>query len=342
MSDQHITPEILVPRLGEQLVEMGLISDAQLRGALKYQKEQASLGKPILLGQTLLDLGLMDRPTLDRAVTEQIIRLRSALEDANRNLEKRVEERTLELQEALRKLSELSQLKANIVSNVSHELRTPLTHIKGYVELLAAESLGGINDDQRRALDVSQKAIQRLQNQIDDLIMFSLAARGEMTLQLQPVDLTGMIAKALEHARAKAEDKHIVIEPQVEENLPEVLADGEKLAWVLNQLLDNAIKFTGSGGRVWFKAARIDGDKVFVEVIDTGIGIPAARLAEAFEAFHQLDGSSTRRYGGTGLGLALVKQIIEAHHSTIDVQSKLNEGAAFSFSLATAESSAKG
>jgi signal transduction histidine kinase len=338
----QLSPEILVPRLGEHLVTTGLLTDDQLHEALRYQKDQAGRGLPVLLGQALLDLNFMDRKTLDRAVTEQIIMLRSALEDANRNLERRVQERTAELEEALRKLSELNQLKANIVANVSHELRTPLTHIKGYLELLVTESLGSLTDDQRKALEVSQKSALRLQNLIDDLILFSLAARGEMTLQLRAVNLNSIISKALERVRSKAEDKQIAVEASVDPNLPLAQADEEKLAWVLSQLLDNAVKFTNAGGRVILKTRR-DNDKLInVAVTDTGIGIPEERLHEAFDAFHQLDGSATRRYGGTGLGLALVKQIIEAHGSLIEVQSKLNVGTTFSFPLLIAATAAEG
>ena len=113
------------------------------------------------------------RADLDQAVTEQIIQLRSALQAANRTLERRVEERTAELQKALERVSELSQLKANFVSNISHELRTPLTHIKGYIELLVSESLGTITEEQRHALQVSQQSTGRLETLIDDLIMVS-------------------------------------------------------------------------------------------------------------------------------------------------------------------------
>ena len=178
-NNELLTPEVLVPRLGDQLVQMGLLTDAQLKQALDYQRAQAEHGNPRLLGQALIDLHLLDRPTLDRAITEQILRLRSALEDANKNLENRVRQRTAELEGALRKLSELSQMKANFVANVSHELRTPLTHIRGYLELLSTEALGPLNEDQIKALDVSVRSTGRLQTLIDDLIQFSLAARGE-------------------------------------------------------------------------------------------------------------------------------------------------------------------
>ena len=151
-----LTPEMLVPRMGEYLVQKGLITAEQLQKTLDYQLEQTTKGHAMLLGQALIDLKLIERSELDQAVTEQILQLRSALQAANRTLERRVEERTAELQKALERVSELSQLKANFISNISHELRTPLTHIKGYIELLITESLGNITEEQKHALQVSQ------------------------------------------------------------------------------------------------------------------------------------------------------------------------------------------
>jgi signal transduction histidine kinase len=327
-----ITPEVLVPRLGEQLVEMGLLTPSQLEQALVYHAEQAALGKPRLLGQAMVDMGLLERAVLDRAVTEQIIRLRSALEDANHNLEARVQQRTAELEEALRKLSELNQLKANFIANISHELRTPLTHIRGYLELLHTEALGELNNDQKKSLDVSLRSAGRLQNLIDDLILFSLASRGELTLQLKPVDLNLLISPIVTRANPKAVERGIDLRVQLDPALMPVQADAEKLGWVLSQLLDNAIKFTPSDGVVTLQVVRTE-NMVTLNVSDSGIGIPSERAKEIFEPFHQLDGSATRRYGGTGLGLALVKQIVEAHGSLVSVLSSPGEGTTISFPL---------
>jgi signal transduction histidine kinase len=340
MSDQHppLTPEVLVPRLGDQLAAMGLLTDSQLKQALQYQNQCAAEGKPNRLGQAIVDLGFLDRPTLDRAVTEQIIRLRAALEDANRHLELRVQQRTAELEEALRKLSEVNQLKANFVANVSHELRTPLTHIRGYLELLNTESLGDLNDDQKKALDVTLRSANRLQSLIDDLILFSLAARGEMTLTLKPVDLNRVVSAVLNRNSSKATDHQIELSVEIDPGLPLVQADEEKISWVFSQLLDNAIKFTQADGKVNLKVARENSQLVSVAVQDTGIGIQPERIKEIFEPFHQLDGSSTRRYGGTGLGLALVRQIVEAHGSLIDILSQINEGTTIRFPLLVAKS----
>ncbi|PKN94927.1 MAG: hypothetical protein CVU44_03730 [Chloroflexi bacterium HGW-Chloroflexi-6] len=327
-----LTPEVLVPRLGDQLVEVGLLTRQQLEQALDYQVAQGKLGKPCLLGQALMDLGFLDRVVLDRAITEQIIRLRSALVNANKNLEIRVEQRTAELQDALRKLSELNQLKANFIANISHELRTPLTHIRGYLELLHAEALGELNEGQKSSLEVSLRSANRLQNLIDDLILFSQASRGELTLQLKPVDLNLLISSILTRTNPKAVERSIALNLELDPSLPPVQADDEKLSWVISQLLDNAIKFTPSGGVVTLQILRND-SMVTLNVCDTGIGIPPEREKEIFEPFHQLDGSATRRYGGTGLGLALVKQIVEAHGSLISVVSVPDQGTTFSFPL---------
>lgn len=329
----NLTPEMLIPRLGEYMVQKGLISNDDLREALAYQKEQTSKGNHCLLGQALIDLDLLDRAALDQAVTEQIIQLRSALQAANRNLEQRVQDRTAELNEALNRLSELNQMKANLVANISHELRTPLTHIIGYIELLITDSLGSISEEQRQALQVCQQATTKLEGLIEDLIMFSLASRGEMTMKLDAVDILHLVSLAVNSAQNKAEKRRVQVSVSAPENIPSVQADPKKIGWVVNQLLDNGIKFTASGGSVVISLKEGDDNLVLVSVTDTGIGIPSGRLNEIFEPFHQLDGSSTRRFGGTGLGLSLVRQIVEAHGSLLDVQSVEGKGSTFKFPL---------
>lgn len=329
----NLAPEMLIPRMGEYIVQKGLISDDDLRKALAHQQEQTSKGKQILLGQALMDLNLLDRAALDQVVTEQLIQLRSALQAANRNLEQRVKDRTADLNEALNRLSELSQMKANFIANISHELRTPLTHVKGYLELLITESLGNISNEQRHALQVSQRATTKLESLIGDLIMFSLASRGEMSMKLDMVDIRRLVSLAAKSALNKAEERGVKVLVSAPDHLPVVQADPEKIGWVVNQLLDNGIKFTPSGGSVTINLKEDGNNLVLVSVADTGIGIPPARLKEIFEPFHQLDGSSTRHYGGIGLGLALVRQIVEAHGSLLDAQSVEGKGSAFKFPL---------
>jgi signal transduction histidine kinase len=337
MADQHrLTPEMLVPRMGEYLIRKGLITAENLQRALTYQQEATARGVPVLLGQALVDLKLLERAELDQAVTEQIIQLRSALQVANRTLERRVEERTAELQKALERVSELSQLKSNFVANISHELRTPLTHIKGYVELMVTESLGPLTDEQRHALQVSQQSTGKLESLIEDLIMISLASRGEMSIKQEAVDICRLANLAIKSHAQHAQERGVNLGTIMDENVPLVQADPQKIAWVLYQLVDNGVKFTPSEGRVLVSVKREGENLVIISVADTGIGIPANRLEDIFEAFHQLDSSATRRYGGTGLGLSLVRQIVEAHGSMLEVKSVEGHGSIFKFPLLAA------
>jgi signal transduction histidine kinase len=330
---QKLTPEMLVPKMGEYLIQKGLLADDDLKRTLAYQLEQTSKGNPILLGQALIDLKFIDRSDLDQAVTEQILQLRSALQAANRTLERRVEERTAELQKALERVSELNQLKANFISNISHELRTPLTHVKGYIELLVTESLGPVTDEQKHALQVCQQSGSRLESLIEDLIMVSLASRGELSIKQDNTDIKRVTNLAVKSMLGKAAERGVNLHAVVDEDVPNVQADAQKIGWVLSQLIDNGIKFTSNSGSVVVSVKREGENLTIVSVTDTGIGIPAADIKDIFEPFHQLDGSSTRRYGGTGLGLSLVRQIIEAHGSMLEVQSVEGRGSTFKFPL---------
>jgi len=146
------------------------------------------------------------------------------------------------------------------------------------------------------------------------------------------VDLPGLARRALDRTQEKAAKAGVILEMDLPSDLPPVEADPERMVWVLYQLLDNGIKFTPSGGRVRVRGWRSD-DRVTLAVQDTGIGIPGSRLEEIFEPFHQLDGSTTRRYGGTGLGLALVKLILDAHGVSVEVESEEGAGTTVRFSL---------
>jgi len=327
-----ITPEILVPRVGELLIERGVLTQEGLQRALKYSKEPGRDGQQRLVGQALLELELIDRETLDQVITEQILQLHTALQQSNQQLEQRVKERTQELQTALNKLAELNQLKSNFISNVSHELRTPLTHIRGYLDLMNEGSLGVLTKEQAIALDVMLRSEARLEELIEKMIQFSLEATGQFTLQMKPAIFSEVVDLALKRAKIKAENRPVTLNVELGDDQYQVLMDHEKIQWVVMELVDNAIKFTPTGGRV---NVRLEKDADFAQfyVGDTGIGISPERLSEIFEPYHQLDGSSTRRYGGIGLGLALVKKIIEAHGSKVEVSSEVGKGTFIKFEL---------
>lgn len=327
-----ITPEILVPRLGDYLVEKKLVSSDQLNQALAMQNQLKSTGRNVLLGELLVEMRFMDRSDLNRSITEQIMQLRNALQDANRTLEQRVIQRTIELQDALNKLSELDKLKSNIIANISHELRTPLTHIKGYQELLLAGAMGDLTPDQETTLKTIRKSTDRLERLIEDLINFSQISRGEISLKLIRLEMPRIVQNVIKHSFPKADEKKIKLVALQDPQVSPVQGDEEKVSWVIMQLIDNAIKFTPENGTVTVSMQEKP-QGVLIAVQDTGIGIPADKLNEIFEPFHQLDGSSTRRYGGTGLGLSLVRQIVKAHSSNIQVSSEPGKYSRFEFML---------
>jgi signal transduction histidine kinase len=326
------TPQWLVPRIGEFLIREKLITEKQLQTALKRQKELSEQGQHVLLGQTLLRMEVIDRGTLDRAVTQQILELHAALQESNRTLQARVRDRTRELRNALERLTELNQIKANLISNISHELRTPLAHIKGYVELFIAGDLGNLSEEQADAMAVIHRSTNRLGTLIEDLIEFSTASREGLTLQLEEIELDDLIEGVLERSQVKAQQTGVKLDWTSGKDLPSLTIDRERLSWAVFQLIDNAIQFTPSDGEVQVRAETADLG-VRITVKDTGIGIAPDKLDEIFEPFHQLDGSPTRRYAGTGLGLSLVKMILEAHGAELGVESEEGKGTAFHFIL---------
>lgn len=326
------TPQWLVPRIGDFLLKQGEITDEQLNMALARQKEATESGEHVLLGQTLLELGYLERETLDRAITQQIVKLHAAVQESNRTLQQRVTERTKELRHALERLTEINQIKANLISNISHELRTPLAHIKGYVELFVAGQLGDLSNEQNEAMQVTLRATNRLGSLIEDLIEFSTASREGITLHLHPVSITELIDGVFDRSSEKAKKAGVALESKLEEHLPDLQVDPERLSWAIFQLVDNGIKFTPDGGKVNVQVGIKDLGIHFV-VSDTGIGIPEDRIHEIFEPFHQLDGSPTRRYGGAGLGLALVKIIVDAHGAELSVESQESQGTKFEFTI---------
>ena len=328
----NLSPEVLVPRLGDTLVEEGLLTGDQLMLALEAQKKARIEGQSPLLGQILVEMKFIDRITLDRAVTSQILKLQTALQQANQTLERRVQERTAELERAYQKLTELNKLKSNFVSNISHELRTPMTHVKGYIDLLLSNDFGELTPDQTQAVEVLKRASERLGRLIDDLILFSTAETSTISISKKEINLDAIAREIIANNLSAAKQKKIRLVLDCKNEALSAYADADRVQWVINQLIDNALKFTNPEGEVYLRVLESPGG-VMVSVIDTGIGIDPSKFDEIFEPFHQLDGSSTRKQGGTGLGLTLAKKIIEAHGSKLIVSSIPGKGSKFDFFL---------
>ena len=310
----------------------GYLIETQLHMALEQQRELAAQGVRKTIGQVLLEMGFVSRVQLDVVSVQQTKELQETLQAKNRQLEETIVKSQEDLQQALHKLAEVSQLKANFVGTITHELRTPLSHIKGYRDLMARGVLGAITDDQKDALGVMERAAKHLDGLINDLLRFASNLKTGMELQQSAAMPNDLLERALEASASKAAERHINLGSDIPPHLPLVVADWEQIYWVVFQLLDNAIKFTADNGGVVL-IAQVQEKLVRLTVRDTGIGIPANRIEELFVPFHQLDGTSTRRYGGMGLGLALVKRIVEAHQSRLKIESEVGRGSAFSFEL---------
>jgi signal transduction histidine kinase len=189
-------------------------------------------------------------------------------------------------------------------------------------------------------VEVSQRAARKLERLIEDLLMFSRASHGEVSLRHETLDIRRIADRAIRSVAAQAGDAGIDLRLAAVDEIPPVQGDREKLLWALTHLLENAIKFTAPGGRIMLGLKPESTNLVMVSVRDTGIGIPPQHLQEIFEPFKQLDASARRRAGGTGLGLTLVRQIVAAHGSILEVRSVEGKGTTFKFPLLAAVGSA--
>jgi signal transduction histidine kinase/DNA-binding response OmpR family regulator len=239
------------------------------------------------------------------------------------------------LQQSNVELRELDRMKSDLLANVSHELRTPLTSVKGYAEALSEELLGPLTDAQREALEVSARNVDRLLHMINELLSYARFESGRIQVERHPTDLAATARQVVEGVVA-ARGPDLDLRLVVAEDLPAVDADGGRIAQVLENLVTNAVKFTPPRGSIIVQLQR-EGDEVVVEVADTGIGIPRDEQQRIFDRFYQVESSSTRRYGGIGLGLAIVRQILDAHGCAIEVVSEPGRGAAFRFRLPVAD-----
>lgn len=228
-------------------------------------------------------------------------------------------------------IKRLERVRKDFVANVSHELRTPLTSIKGYIEAL----LDGAKDDPERCLEflrILQKHADRLNNIISDLLTLSQIESGQYIWKREPVKVADVVERAMAVLRPLAQKKQHQISVEIPEGLPAVIGDGEKLAQVMINLLDNAIKYTPDSGRIVIEA-KPSADKIRISVADTGIGIPGKDLSRIFERFYRVDRARSRELGGTGLGLSIVKHIVEAHGGKVSVESEPGKGSRFTVSL---------
>ena len=263
------------------------------------------------------------------------------LELLNLGLEKKVEERTgelnksnMELAEALSRLKALDRMKSDFVSHVSHELRTPLAAIKGSVDNMLDGITGMINDKQQQYLFRIRNNTDRLIRLINDLLDISRIESGKIKLRFQAVPIRDIIRDVKENLMPVAKEKDIEFAASDSEwNDLNVKADRDKLSQIFTNLLDNAIKFSKTGGRIEIVLSAQNDDFIKASVIDYGMGIPEKDKENVFEKFYQAHNDSDVKKKGTGLGLAITKSLVELHGGKIWVNSKEGEGSDFSFTI---------
>ena len=227
-------------------------------------------------------------------------------------------------------LSKMTRLKDEFLSTMSHELRTPLTAIIGLAEVLQEEVYGNLTPKQEKSVKTIEDSGRHLLELINDLLDLSKIESGKMGLQYSPVSPYSLGESSLIFVRQQAQKKQIILSNKISANLTLVKADERRMRQVLINLLSNAVKFTTDGGQVWLEAKEDVENKVTeISVIDEGIGIKNEHLTYLFQPFVQLDSSLSRRYTGTGLGLALVHRLIDLHGGSVAVEGEINQGSRF-------------
>jgi signal transduction histidine kinase len=235
------------------------------------------------------------------------------------------------LQEVNAQLRIALQAKEEMIQNVSHELRTPLTLIMGYVELMETGQYGPLNEDVSHSLQVVRQQARRLHFMVNSLL--ALQTFNPDKLHLKRLDLAAWLANVIKAWRVLAAERGLRFRIQQPSSTTCILAAPEQIELVVGNLLDNAIKFSPEGGQITVRVGQQDG-AVEISVCDQGIGIPADKLEHIFDRFFQIDGTTTRRFGGIGIGLALCQTIVTAHGGTIRASSPgLGKGATFTVLL---------
>lgn len=229
---------------------------------------------------------------------------------------------------------EADAMKSQLLSTVSHELRTPLASIKGFATTLLRQDVNWSESEQRDFLRIIEDETDRLTEIIDNLLDMSQIEAGALRIDKEPTQLRALIRDLVDEIRMRTEAHWFVVD--LPTDLPRVLADPRRVRQVIRNLLDNAVKYS-KGGQITV-SCHVEGDHVVVGVSDQGEGISPQYLSKVFDRFFQVDGKSTRRQGGSGLGLSISRGIVQAHGGKMWAESVVGQGSAFRFTLPLAPS----
>lgn len=341
---------------------------AQLVERGKYEGESALLRKDGSVLYSYLSIVKLSPQTVEGAVPEaspddgahfyacyvtdiaQRKQMEQELQEYARGLERKIYDRTKELEKANEDLKRFDRLKDDFVANVSHDLRTPLVSAQGYIELMLAENMGSVNEEQRRALTITRRNLRRLIFLIENLLSFSRLRYGRARTAYKPFPFVDLAGECLRDLRIRTLKKNLTIRVDIPDNLPLVDAAEDDIYRVLNNLLSNAEKYTGSDPMIEINAAEMSSEtgRRFLQVLvrDNGQGIPPEKMDDIFNRYKPLapkeDNESERNVGGrkplpkissVGIGLPLVKEILNSYGSDVKIESELGKGTEVTFEL---------
>lgn len=241
-------------------------------------------------------------------------------------------EKAKELAELNERLEKASRAKSEFLVNMSHELRTPLNSVIGFSEVLLSKTFGGINEKQEEYLNDIADSGKHLLSLINDILDLSKVEAGREELHVREFDLANLMEESIALFQEKAVKYNLVLSLKMDEKIKNILADRRKIKQIIFNLMSNATKFTPAGGRIILQSKEEE-EEYLISVADTGKGIAKENQEKIFEKFQQLDAGYKKKYAGTGVGLALVREFIHMHKGRVWVESELGKGANFIFSV---------
>ncbi len=249
------------------------------------------------------------------------------LRQINQEMEKRIVERTAELNEAMEKAKEADRLKSAFLATMSHELRTPLNSIIGFTGIILQGLAGPLNEEQHKQMSMVQTSARHLLTLINDVLDISKIEAGQLALSITSFELKPSIEKMVKLISPMAEKKGLELKLDISDDVQTVTTDQRRLEQVILNLLNNAVKFTEKGGVSI--SCRTRDDHYILSVADTGIGMGPEEMEHIFKPFHQIDTGLTRKYEGTGLGLSISKKLLKMMGGEIHVESQRGKGSIF-------------
>jgi signal transduction histidine kinase len=328
------TALLLAAFLGGALVLSLLLARRLVRPIRRMQVAAAAIG-----GGAYDERIELERRDELGALADDFNRMAESLQEAHAGLERKVEERTRELEAALRELADKSRQlevasthKSEFLAGMSHELRTPLNAVVGFSQILREKMYGPLNEKQEEYVDDILSSANHLLSLINDILDLSKVEAGQVELEVATFSLREALERGIVVVRERASKNGVVVELNLDPSVDLVEGDERRIRQVVFNLLSNAVKFTPNGGRIDVSAARVDGE-VRVAVTDTGLGIAPEDRERIFEEFQQAQTVNGERPEGTGLGLALSRTLVELHGGRLWVDSDVGKGSTFTFTL---------